>query len=58
MRRLGGRLRRVEWRDCVSVGSVGRSNCELHGGTGTERGTLQHKNQRFLTSTRPLEVLM
>ena len=57
MRRLGGCLRRAEWRG-VSVGSVGRSNRDLHGGTGTESGTLRHKNRRFLTSTRPLEVLM
>ena len=58
MRRLGGCLRCVEWQACVSVGSVGRSDRELHGSTGTERGTLRHKNQRFLTSTQPLEVLM
>ena len=33
-----------------------QSNCKLHGGASTEKGTLQRKNRRFLTSTRPLEV--
>ena len=42
---LGGCLKRVAWQSCVSVGSVGRSNHELHSGTGTERGTLRRKNR-------------
>ena len=55
MRCRGGCLWRVDWRE---VGSVGVSICKLRDGAGMERGTLRRKNRRFLTYTRPLDVLM